>query len=219
MKQFGVILMLIMYGFLTEADTTLVLGFDTTDDGTDINGIVYESSKQSMAFSGGVSASGQTTFNLLDDVDSTVGFSIGAVGDLLSFNGTITPFGGAFNIGGNGSGIVGGARDTYIDPGESWSFTFSEDVILTAVRYYGEDIGGQSILTNGVAVTGSPFDDDFSGESIFVTAGSSLVFGEAGSGNYGLQDFTITVVPEPVAMSLIGAGGLILVIVRRMTRS
>lgn len=198
------------------ADTTLVFGFDTTDSGSDVNGIEYGGVKQNITFTGAVSGSG-TLFDLLDGQSGTVNFSIGAVGDLASLSGTIVSSGGAFNVGGYGAGVVGGASDNYIDDaGENWTFTFSSDVVLNAMRYYGGDAAGQSVLTNGNAVTGAPFGDDPNGLNIFVNAGDTLTFGDVGIDNgYALQDFTITVVPEPATLSMLTLSGGLLLVIRR----
>jgi hypothetical protein len=220
MKKWIVTLLVLSTAIVASADTTLVFGFDTTDSGLDVNGIEDNGGvKQGITFSGAVTGT-DTIWNDLDGgISSQVNFSIGAVGDLAGLSGTLTPIGGDFNIGGNGSGIVGGNSNSYIDSGEAWVFTFSSDVTVTSVRYYGGDDGGQSILTNGTAVAGSPFDDDPSGLSIFVSAGDALTFGQAGTLNYGLQDFTVTVVPEPATIAMFGIGGIVAWIIRRSFRA
>ncbi|MFA7257214.1 MAG: PEP-CTERM sorting domain-containing protein [Kiritimatiellales bacterium] len=204
--------------FSAFAGTTLVFGFDTTDSGSDVNGIEYEGIKQSITYSGAVSGSGTNLFNFLDGTNDQVNFEIGAVGDLAGLSGTFTPVGGNFNIGGNGGAVDGGTSGTQFDSGEAWVLTFSTDVILNAVRYYGEDADGQTILTNGVAVAGSPFTSEFSGASIFVNANETLTFGQAGSGTYALQDFTITVIPEPATLAMLGVGGLLTLGFRHFSR-
>ena len=198
--------------FSLRAETTLVFGFDNN---TEPNGIQYLGVDQLISFSGGASGYG-TDFNLLSGTNGTVNFSIGAVGDLSAFSGSITSIGGAFNIGGNGGGIDG-AADTYVyfETGEAWEFTFSEKVRLTAVDYWGPDAGQQTILVDNSPVAGSPFDTDFSA-SIIVPAGQTLTFGHAGTaGNYALNTFTVDVIPEPATFLLVGVGGLIVCGVRR----
>jgi hypothetical protein len=218
MKKIMMTLVMTACSFCVSADTALVFGFDTTDSGADVDGIEYNSTKQTITFSGAVNLTGQTLWDQLDGVSGQVNFFIGAVGDLAGLSGTLTPVGGNINIGGYG-GAVDSTTAAQFDSGEAWTFTFSSDVILNAVRYYGEDPAGQTILTNNVAVAGSPFTSDFSGAGIFVTAGDSLTFGQAGSGTYALQDFTITVVPEPSAMSMLGLGGVLAFLIRRMSRT
>ena len=202
------------------ADTVLLFGFDTTDNGTsEYDGIYSGGSKQSMIFSGAVNASGETVFDALDEQTGTVNFLLGAVGDFSSLSGTMAASGGSFNIGGYGGGVFGGSNNNYIDSeSESWTFTFSRDVTLTAVNFYGPDTGGQSIWVDGAAVPASPLDDDAAGLEIFVEAGDALTFGYAGSGNgYAISDFTVQVVPEPMAALLIGIGGLLMLVVRRFS--
>ncbi len=197
------------------ADTVLVFGFDNNDEP---NGIQYNGIDQFITFSGAVSATAQTNFfPMLDNVDSTVNFSINAVGDLQSaFSGMITPVGGVFTMGASGAGIDSGSGSAYFDQNsEAFTFVFSQDVRLTSATYWGDDEGGQTILVNGVAVSGSPF-MDFIGENIFVGAGDTLTFGHAGSGTYALDEFQITVVPEPATLALIGIGGLLALVERRI---
>jgi hypothetical protein len=213
MKKILIVIMTLSLALTAAADTVLVFGFDNNDEP---NGIQYLGADQLITFSGAVSGSGQTDFNLLDGVSAPVTFSIGAVGDLPSFSGTMTPVGGAFDIGGNGGG-VDGESDTYVyfESGEAWEFTFSKNVILTAIDYWGPDVNQQTILVDGTPVSGSPFTADFSG-SISILSGEVLTFGHAGTaGNYVLDTFTVTVVPEPATFAMLGIGGLLVAAVRR----
>lgn len=214
MGKFIAALMITACVCCANADTTLVFGFDNN---TEPNGIRYQGDDQLINFSGAVSFFNQTSFFPLNSVSNIVNFSIGPAGDLSSFSGTISPVGGSFYMGASGGGLVSsGDGSDYFDTAlEAWTFTFSRDVILTAVNFYDPEAGQQSILTNGFAVAGSPFDDDFSG-SIALKAGDSLAFGYSGTGtSYGLDDFTITVVPEPATLAMLGFGGLLTLIVRR----
>jgi len=213
-RVFGVVLGVSAFVFTAMADTTLVFGFDMSDSGADLNGIEYNSTKQRITFSGAVSGT-DTDFDWMDGVSGQIDFSIGAVGDLPSFSGSVTATGGAFNVGGNGGGVSGGASASYMDADESWTFVFSRDVTLTALRNWGEDSLGQTILTNDIAIAASPYTADFTAANIFVAAGDSLTFGSVDPGNYALQDFTMTVVPEPATFVLAGIGGLLVFLVRR----
>lgn len=219
MNRWSVILTCVLCGFFAEADTTLVFGFDNN---TEPNGIRYNDIEQSITFSGAVSGADQTDFNVLDNIDGTVNFSIGAVGDLVSFSGTISSVGGKLSMGASGAGVDAVGTDSpYLDQeSEAVIFTFSHDVYLISMNYYDPEDGQQSVLINDSEVAGSPFDNDFAG-SFFVKAGDALKFGyiENGGDSYGIDDFQITVVPEPVAVSLIGVGGLMLFLLRRITRS
>ncbi len=213
MKRILITLFAFCVALIASADTTLTFGFD--NNAID-NGIQHGGVDQLITFSGAVSGSGQTNFNLLDGASALVNFSIGAVGDLSSFTGTMLSTGGAFDIGGNGGGVDGDADSyVYFESGEAWSFTFSRDVTLTAVDYWGPDANQQTILINGTPVAGSPFDADFSG-SVNVSAGDTMTLGHAGTaGNYALDTFTVTVVPEPATLAMFGIGGLVAFIIRR----
>lgn len=219
MKKNVVLLAVTLFALCVNADTTLVFGFDNN---TEPNGIQYLGVDQLISFSGAVTGSGQTDFNLLDGASALVNFSIGAVGDLASFSGTLTPVGGALYMGASGGGLssVGDGSDYFDTASEGWTFTFSQDVTLTAVNFYAPDAGQQVISTNGTAIAGSPFDDDFSG-SLFLKAGDSLTFGydAGGTGTYGIDDFTITVVPEPATVAMLGLGGLMTYLIRRASRA
>ncbi len=218
MKRVVIAVVVIGAALAAGADTTLTFGFD--NNATD-NGIQYGGVDQLIDFTEAVSATGQVNFNLLDGASALVGFSIGAVGDLSSFSGTMTPFGGDFYMGASGGGIDSGTGSDYFSAAtEYWTFTFSADVLLEAVDYYAPDPAQQTILINGSPISGSPFSSDFSGDSFAVSAGDSLTFGydASGTGTYGLDTFTITVVPEPATIGLIGLGGLMALIVRRSSR-
>ncbi len=215
MKRILITLLVLCTTLVASADTTLTFGFD--NNAVD-NGIQHGGVDQLMTFSGAVVASGQTNFNLLDGENAVVNFSIGSVGALSSFSGTLTPYGGDFNMGGNGGGIDGpiGTGADFDDSTEYWTFTFSADVMLTEVDYYGPFAAQQTIVTNGVHVSGSPFNSDISSESIFVKAGDSLTFGHAGTANdYDLDTFTVKVVPEPATIAMFGIGGFIAFVIRR----
>ncbi|MDF3130311.1 PEP-CTERM sorting domain-containing protein [Kiritimatiellaeota bacterium B1221] len=190
------------------AETILSFGFDNN---TEPNGIQYLGADQDIEFTGGVVASNQTNFNLLDGISTTVNFSIGAVGDLTGFSGTISPVGGDFYMGASGGGIDGaGSSDYFDDASEGWIFTFDQDVTLQAVNFYAPDDDQQTILVNGSPISGSPFSDDFSG-AISVNSGDTLSFGyDSGGegGTFGIDDFTISVsaIPEPSAAALLLLG-------------
>ena len=216
MKRILIILLVLSAAFVAISDTILVFGFDNN---TEPNGIQYLGSDQLITFSGAVSATDQTDWNVLDGVSGTVNFSIGAVGDLSSLSGTVAPVGGSFNLGGNGGGVDGGVSAAYFDSGEGWTFTFSKDVTLTAVQNWGEDPLGQTILTNGTAIATSPYTADFTGADIFVAAGDSLTLGHINETSYhALDEFTITVVPEPTTVAMFGIGGLVAWMIRRFSR-
>jgi hypothetical protein len=219
MKKIIITIAAMAFAVSAFAETSLVFGFDNN---TEPNGIQYLGADQLISFSGAVSGSGQTDFNLLNGASALVNFSTGAAGDLPFFSGTLTPVGGTLYMGASGGGLssTGNGSEYFDTASEGWTFTFSRDVVLTAVNFYAPDAGQQVISTNGTAISGSPFDDDFSG-SLFLKAGDSLTFGynAGGTGTYGLDDFTITVIPEPATFAMLGVGGLAVMIIRRASRA
>jgi alanine-alpha-ketoisovalerate/valine-pyruvate aminotransferase len=160
------------------------------------------------------------SFNAFDGETGSYDFTIdvsGVGGLTTDIEGSIASGGGTFNVGGNGGGIDNASIDA---TSEYWQFTFSShNVTLTDINYYGPDAGQQSVLTNGTAVTGSPFGDDVSDASIEVTSGDSIRFGyveNAGNG-YTLTSFDVTVeaIPEPSTLAIFGLGAAALLMVRR----
>ena len=183
-----------------------------------------------IAFDGAVAGATLSSGGILLTVDAVTAPEFTA--------GTATPTGGTvdaaiFNNGGNGLGIDNPSieNDTFdtafgddsefefISPDEVLSFSFDTDVTVTAIDFFG--IGGDETVTATVSSLADTFaftsnsnsdiQDNPFGEGVELAAGTTISFtgvtdSEGGIARYGVQ--SITVVPEPASLALLGLGGL-----------
>lgn len=125
-------------------------------------------------------------------------FSVGGIeASFVASGGDLNSNAGQFGINAAGSGDDADA----IDPGESLSVSFNQDVFLTRLDL--EDFTGseQMNLTIGlnstVTLNNSDTDDVFTfGSNHFVAQGQSVLF-EPSIGDFGIATFTVAAVPEP----------------------
>ena len=199
---------LVILSLSLSADVIITMVFD---DNASPRGFVIDGTAADATWSGGYTGT-DDDFNSLDNISSSCSFSVSGL-SIGVFSGTMTPGGGTFQINGNGGGI---GTSGFNDESEYWTFSFSHNILLTAATYYGDNSDQQTILVDGIAVAGSPFDSDFAGESIKVDADQTLTFGynEAGENGYNLSDITIAAstasVPEPASIMLLFAGVAVL---------
>ena len=128
---------------------------------------------------------------------------------------------------GNFDMIGGGTESTDINPGESFTFTFDQDVSFTAIELESVVATDEfEVLVDGTSVFSTVGEDafvDFSGSALndlTITAGQEITFaadGNVSNGSYRIETFSVHVqaVPEPSSLALLGLFGSVAMIRRR----
>lgn len=178
----------------------------------------------------GLNAGAQVAFDLFND-SALYNYLDDQVGPLSYTNenivATFTAFGGNMNRTTQGFGVdaPGSADNTYLlDVDESFEVYFGQDITITTLDFRNfEDgeaiyvaIGAVTnlITWNSLSNRSSDYLENIAWE---VPQGTKITFEVAGTTDAIAID-SITVVPEPVAASLIGIGGLMLLVLRRLKR-
>lgn len=165
-----------------------------------------------------------TTANLygaLDEQQGPVDFTIDGV------TATFTAVGGVMNRTNSGFGINadGSADTTYaLDYGEALQVSFDQDVIITALDFRNFDDGETMNVTIEDATNPVEYNalsnqttDSIDGLSWSVTAGDTVDFAVAGDANAIALDSITVAVPEPAVISMLGLGGLLMLVGRRVS--
>ena len=119
------------------------------------------------------------------------------------------------------------SQRTDINPSESFTFTFNQDVSFTAIELESVVATDElKVLVDGVSVFSTAGEDgfvDFSGstlDGLTITAGQEITFaadGNVSNGSYRIETFTVhaKAVPEPSSLALLGLFGSVAMIRRR----
>lgn len=133
-------------------------------------------------------------------------------------------------------GIFGGDNAKFdVANNEAWTFDFDQDVTLKYIIVSAVDgpvdmptfslAGGTSFaMTTGAsessAVTWDPTTKryvwTFAGGGLDVSAGTDITLSAATGGAWGLQGIVVDIVPEPATIGMLGLGGLLTLLIRRI---
>lgn len=145
-----------------------------------------------------------STFTSMDSL-STATYTVSGAPLTSSFNFTATASDShTFDVSGSGLDINGGGIDT----GETLTFTFTTDILITELDF--SSITATETVSVTVAGVTTTYDgtstNDAPSVNLSLTAGQTLIFGSGGlnpAGNYDIQAFTFNVVPEPNTYALL----------------
>jgi len=119
----------------------------------------------------------------------------------------------------SGTGAPSGESASEFDPGESLSFLFNTDLLVSEVGFTsvtGSDAGTLQIGATSYGLTAGSTDsgsDWVFGSPLLVTAGTLFTV-TGGTGTFGLE-FIDAVIPEPASLVLVGLGSLSMLARRR----
>lgn len=160
-------------------------------------------------------------YGALDEQQGPVDFTIDGV------TATFTAVGGVMNRTNSGFGINadGSADTTYaLDSGEALQVSFDQDVIITALDFRNFENGETMNVTIKDATNPVEYNalsnqttDSIDGLSWSVSAGDTVDFAVAGDANAIALDSITVAVPEPAVISMLGLGGLLMLVGRRVS--
>ena len=144
-----------------------------------------------------------------------IGFNTGTLVDGSGLTVTFTTGSGNFDATATSLGVDATGNANEVEPGESFSITFNQDVFLTQIDFSSFNNTTDALdLTIGanptIAADGTQAGDIFNiSTNNFVAAGQTVQFVGVGTGNgVGILNFTVetvTAVPEPSSLAVLGA--------------